>query len=173
MALGNPPKQEILLPVKGWFIVFSLAIALLLNLLPLQGFVLVLRPDFVALTVLYWSINQPQRAGMGTAFGMGMLMDVANASLFGQHALAYSVMAFIALVLHRQVRMFSLRQQAPQAGLMLLAAQLVILLTGLLAGASFPSWLIFLASITGALLWPLLSALLRLPQRPKPDPDAL
>jgi len=104
---------------------------------------------------------------------MGMLMDVANASLFGQHALAYSVMAFIALVLHRQVRMFSLRQQAPQAGLMLLAAQLVILLTGLLAGANFPGWLFFLASITGALLWPLLSALLRLPQRPKPDPDAL
>lgn len=173
MAFANLAKQEILLPVKGGFIVFSLATALLLNLLPLQGLMLALRPDFVALTVLYWGINQPQRVGMGTAFGMGMLMDVGNASLFGQHALAYSVMAFIALVLHRQVRVFSLRQQAPQAGLMLLAAQLVILLTGLLAGANFPGWLFFLSSVTGALLWPLLSALLRIPQRPKPDPDAL
>lgn len=173
MAFVNSPKQEILLHVKNRFIALSLAVALLLNLLPLQGIVLMLRPDFVALVVLYWSINQPQRIGMSVAFAMGLLMDVGNASIFGQHALAYSVMAFIALLLHRRLRIFSLRKQAPQAGLLLFSAQLVILLTGVLAGANFPGWDFFLASVTGALLWPLLPAFLRTSRRQKSDSNGL
>lgn len=173
MAFANYPKQEILLPVKGSFIIFSLIMALLLNLLPLKGVVLTLWPDFIALVVLYWCINQPQRVGMSTAFGMGLLMDVSNASTFGQHALAYSIMAFAALVLHRRLRVFGLLKQAPQIGLMLLIGQSVILLTGLLDGSHFPGWDFFLASATGTLLWPLLSSLLRISQRSKSDSDAL
>ena len=173
MAFVNSPTQEILSHVRSRFIVLSLAVALLLNLLPLQDVALLLRPDFVALMVLYWSINQPQRVGMSVAFAMGLLMDVGDASIFGQHALAYSVMAFIALLLHRRLRIFSLRKQVPQVGLLLLSAQLVMLLTGLLTGASLPGWDFFLASASGALLWPLLPALLKMPQRRKPDPDAL
>ena len=173
LAFVNFTAQEIVSHVRSWFIVFSLAVALLLNLLPLQGVTLLLRPDFVALMVLYWSINQPQRVGMSVAFTMGLLMDVGDASIFGQHALAYSVMAFIGLLLHRRLRIFSLHKQAPQVGLLLLSAQLIMLLTGLLAGANFPGWDFFLASVSGALLWPLLPALVKMPQRRKPDPDAL
>ena len=102
MAFVNYPRQEILLPVKGSFIALSLFMALLLNLLPLKGIVLSLWPDFIALVMLYWCINQPQRAGISIAFGMGLLMDIGNASTFGQHALAYSIMAFIALLFHRR-----------------------------------------------------------------------
>jgi len=170
---NNPPKQEILLPAKIGVILLSLTLALIFNLLPFSGTALLLRPDFVALGLLYWSINQPQKIGMGAAFVFGLLMDVANASVLGQHALAYSVMTFAALLFHRRMRMFGLRQQAAQAGLLLLVAQCVMLLTGLLAGASFPGLGYFLASATGALVWPPLSLLLRLPQHPKIDPDAL
>jgi rod shape-determining protein MreD len=173
LAFVNSPTREVLLHVRNRFIVFSLAVALLLNLLPLQDVALLLRPDFVALVVLYWSINQPQRVGMSVAFAMGLLMDVGDASILGQHALAYSVMAFIALLLHRRLRIFGLHKQAPQVGLLLLSAQLVMLLTGLLAGANLPGWDFFLASVSGTLLWPLLPALLKMPQRRKPDPDAL
>lgn len=173
MAFVNFTAQEIVSHVRGWFIVFSLAVALLLNLLPLQGVALLLRPDFVALMVLYWSINQPQRVGMSVAFTIGLLMDVGDASIFGQHALAYSVMAFIGLLLHRRLRIFSLHKQVPQVGLLLLSAQLIMLLTGLLAGANFPGWDFFLASVSGALLWPLLPTLVKMRQRRKPDPDAL
>jgi len=148
-------------------------VALLLNLLPLQGIVLTLRPDFVALVLLYWSINQPQRVGMSAAFGMGLLMDVGNSSMLGQHALAYSVMIFLALLMRRRLRIFGLLEQAPQIGLMLLAAQFITLLTELLNRAHFPGWYFFLASITGALLWPLISSLLKIPHSPKYDPNAL
>ncbi|SCY54386.1 rod shape-determining protein MreD [Nitrosospira sp. Nl5] len=173
MAFANYPKQEILLPVKGSFIVLSLIMALFLNLLPLKGVVLSLWPDFVALVVLYWCINQPQRVGMSTAFAMGLLMDIGNASTFGQHALAYVIMAFAALVFHRRLLVFGFLKQAPQIGLMLLIGQSVLLLTGLLDGSHFPGWNFFFASATGTLLWPLLSSLLRIPQRPRSDSDAL
>jgi len=166
-------EEEILLPAKGWFIILSFMVALFLNLLPLQGTALTLRPDFVALVLLYWSINLPQRVGMSAAFCMGLLMDVGIGSMFGQHALAYSVMIFIALLLRRRIHIFGLLKQAPQIGLMLLAAQFITLLTEFLNRAHFPGWYFFLASITGVVLWPLLCSLLKIPHSPKYDPDAL
>ncbi|SEL03465.1 rod shape-determining protein MreD [Nitrosovibrio tenuis] len=172
MAFVNYPRQEILLPAKGSFIAFSLFFALLLNLLPLKGVALSLWPDFVALVALYWCINQPQRAGISMAFGMGLLMDIGDASALGQHALAYSIMAFIALIFQRRLSIFGLLKQAPQIGLILLTGQFVILLAGLLAGSDFPGWDFFLISVIGMLLWPLVSSLLGIPQKPRSDSDA-
>ena len=172
MAFADHPKQEILLPVKGSFIVFSLMVALLLNLIPLKGMALVFWPDFVALAVLYWCISQPQRVGIGMAFGMGLLMDLGDASAFGQHALAYSIMAFGALVFHRRLSNFSPFKQAPQVGLILFSGQVIILLGGLLDGSPFPGWDFFLTSVSGILLWPFLSSVLRAPQKPRSVSDA-
>ena len=172
MAFVNYPRQEILLPAKDSFIALSLFIALLLNLLPLKGIALSLWPDFVALVTLYWCINQPQRAGIGMAFGMGLFMDIGEASTLGQHALAYSIMAFIALIFQRRLSVFELLKQAPQIGLILFAGQFVILLTGLLGGSHFPGWDFFLISVIGMLLWPVVSSLLRVPQKPRSDSDA-
>ncbi|HEX8873578.1 MAG TPA: rod shape-determining protein MreD [Nitrosospira sp.] len=172
MAFVNHPRQEILLPAKGSVIVFSLFFALLLNLLPLKSALASLWPDFIALVVLYWCINQPQRAGISMAFGMGLLMDIGEASALGQHALAYSIMAFAALVFQRRLSVFGLLNQAPQIGLILFTGQLVILLTELLAGSQFPGWDFFLTSVIGMVLWPLISSLLRMPQKPRSDPDA-
>ncbi|HKX54172.1 MAG TPA: rod shape-determining protein MreD [Nitrosospira sp.] len=172
MSLANSPRHEILLPVKGWFIMLSLIIALLLNLVPLTGAARTLQPDFVALVMLYWFINEPQRVGISMAFWMGLFMDLGNASTFGQHALGYSVMAFMALVFHHRVGIFDGYKQSPQIGLVLLSGQIVILLAGLFAGSPFPGWNFFLGSIVGMLLWPLLSAILRVPQKPWSASDA-
>lgn len=165
MTLANLPRHEILMPVKGWFIMLSLIVALLLNLVPLTGTARTLQPDFVALVMLYWYVNEPQRVGISMAFWMGLLMDLSNASTFGQHALGYSVMAFMALVFNRRVGIFDGYKQAPQIGLVLLSGQIVTLLAALFAGSPFPGWNFFLGSIVGMLLWPLLSAILRAPQK--------
>lgn len=166
LAFADHPKQEILLPVKGSFIVLSLVAALLLNLLPLSPGALAARPDFVALVLLYWCINQPQRIGMSVAFFLGLLMDISNASTLGENALAYSIMAFSALLFHRRLLFFNPLAQAPQIGLILLLGQCARLLAGLLGGSHFPGWGFFLATITGIILWPLLFSLLRMPQKP-------
>ena len=163
--------DEILLPVKPAFIVFSLVAAALLNLLPWSGWALWFRPDFVALVLLYWCIEQPRRVGFMSAFVLGLLMDVGEGALFGQHALAYTLLAFAGIVLHRRVRMFTLTPQIVHVIPLLLLNDVIILAVRSLAGADFPGYRYFVGSFVGGALWPLISVLLKLPQRPKADPD--
>lgn len=164
-------RHEILLPVKPGFIVGTLAFALLLNMMPWEGFFFWVRPDFVALAVLYWVIEQPRRVGFTAAFSLGLLMDVAEGTLLGQHALSYSILAFAGIALNRRVRMFGLSAQVAHVLPLLLLNDLIVLGIRLLAGAEFPGYRYFLGSVIAALLWPLLSVLLKLPQRPRGDPD--
>ena len=163
--------QEILLPVKPAFIVFTLIAALLVNLLPWSGWLLAIKPDFVALTVLYWCIQQPRKVGFAAAWLLGLMMDVADGSLFGQHALAYSVLAFAGIVLHRRVLMFTMQDQILHVIPLLLANDLIVLAIRKLAGAEFPGFSYFVGSFVAGALWPALCSLLKLPQIPKPDPD--
>ncbi len=171
MAAGSMAHQELLLPVKPGFIVFTLVAALLCNLLPWSGWAMWLAPDFVALTVLYWCIHEPRKIGFLTAWCLGLLMDIADGSLFGQHALAYIILAYAGMVLHRRVQRFSMAPQVLHVVLLLLFTSLVVLLVRALAGADFPGYAYFLGCFTGAALWPALTLLLKLPQRPRPDPD--
>ncbi len=164
-------RHEILLPVKPGFIAFTLIAALLLNLLPWSGDWLWVKPDFVALVVLYWCVEQPRRLGFAVPWLLGLLMDVADGTLFGQHALSYTILAYAGIVLHRRVQMFNMRQQVLHVVPLLLLAQAVALLVRLVAGADFPGLAYFAASLTGAALWPVMGHVLKLPQRPRLDPD--
>lgn len=165
--------QDVHVPADNWYVAISLAIALILNFLPLQGNVLTLRPDFVAITIAYWSINQPHKMGMSVAFGMGLMMDVGNASILGQHTLAYCVTVYLTLIFGRRLRLFSLIQQAPQIGLILFIMQMVIVLVAITNNSNLPGWQYFLATVTGALLWVPISLLLSTPLKQKPDHNAL
>ncbi|MEW6163647.1 MAG: rod shape-determining protein MreD [Pseudomonadota bacterium] len=155
-------SRRILLPASGWFIYLSLTTAVALNMIPfgrLPGI-----PDWFALTLVFWCIHQPLRVGMGAGFVFGVVMDVANGSVMGQHALAYVLLAFAACGLSRRVLWFPLAQQALHVLPLLLGTQLVMLLARLLGGAEFPGVLYFLSSIVATLLWHPLSYVLLLPQ---------
>lgn len=171
MELGS--KQEILLPVKPGFIAFSLFSGFLLDLIPVEGFMRWIYPDFVAMILLYWCIHQSSRIGIGAAWVFGILVDVADGTLLGEHALAYSLMAFIALNLRRRVGMLSIDYQFTHVIMILVVMQAVVALTGFLAKGIFPGWAFFLGSLTAGILWPLLAYLLKLPQKPKTDPDRI
>jgi rod shape-determining protein MreD len=155
-------SRRILLPVRNWFIFLTLTLALFLNLVPLGRFPIV--PDWVALVLTFWCIHQPLKASMGAAFVLGLIMDVADASIMGQHALAYVVLAFAANGLSRRILWFPLVQQALHVLPLLLGAQIVMLAVRLVAGAEFPGVLWFAGSLLGALLWHPLTYLLLLPQ---------
>lgn len=103
--------RELLRPVRKRWIALSLALALVVELLPLSGPAR-LTPDFVALLVLYWNINQPSRFGIGLSFLVGLIGDFFSAGLIGQHALAYTVISYLVLLRQRQIAMYSLGQQA-------------------------------------------------------------
>jgi rod shape-determining protein MreD len=170
MAASRPAPQEILLPVKPGYIALTLAAALLLNLLPWSGYWAWIKPDFVALVVLYWCIEQPRKMGFIAAWLVGLFMDVADGTLFGQHALAYTILAYAGIVLHRRVRMFAITPQALHVIPLFLMNDLIILGVRMLGGADFPGWHYFIGSFVAGALWPPLASLLRIPLRPKPDP---
>lgn len=171
MALRTPQTEEILLPVKPGHISATLIVALLINLLPWSGAVAMAKPDFVALTLLYWYTYEPRRIGFTSAWILGLVMDVADASLFGQHALAYTLLAYMAIVLHRRVQRFALGAQILHTVAMLALPLIVMLVVRLASGAEFPGFLYFAACLTGAAFWPLIAFLLPLPQRTSSDPD--
>ncbi len=156
-------RQQILLPVRLSTIVVSFVAALLLNFLPWQNVALV--PDFVALTLAFWCVRQPGLVGLGVAWVLGLLTDVGNGVLLGQHALSYSVLAFCAVTLSRRILWFGLWGQTMHIAALLLLAQAVGTVVRLAAGAEFPGWAIAIGPLIGALLWPVVSLLLLAPQR--------
>ena len=165
--LVTAPPEEILLPVRPWFIVVTLGIALLANLLPLSGVALALRPDFVALVLLYWCIREPRFVGVGIAWCIGLLMDVGDATLFGQHALAYAFLAYAAEFFRRRVLRFPLWQQAAQVAALLGLCAALVLLVRFVGGAPVPRWTYAVPPLVGALLWPVVTLVLQWPQRPQ------
>lgn len=161
--------QYLLRPVNPLFIWTSIAVAFLLNLLPwgrLPGV-----PDFLALALVFWNVHQPRRVGMAAAFVSGLLMDVHDASLFGEHALAYTLLSYGAITLHRRILWFPLLPQILYVAPLLLVAQAVIMLLRLWVGGLFPGWWHFLDAVVGGLLWPLAHWLLLAPQRRPIDRD--
>jgi rod shape-determining protein MreD len=157
--------EDIILPPRPWFVVLTLVFAFVANLMPLSGWALALRPDFFAVVLLYWAIHQPRWMGIGVAWLCGLLTDVVEANLFGQHALAYAILGFSAEYFHRRVLRFPLWQQSLHVLGLLIAAQGVVIVLRLMSGASVPSATLLLSSVTSVLLWPPLSALLQWPQR--------
>ncbi len=165
--------RQILLPASPAFIWLSLLAALLCNML--QSFWLgdwsSWTPDYVTLVLAFWSIHQPQRIGIGVAFFLGLLMDVHQATLLGQHAFAYPLLSFSALTLHRRVLWFKISDQAIQLFPLFVGCRVVELLLRMVFGDAWPGWLFILSPLTEVLLWPIVSALLLFPQRRSPDPD--
>jgi rod shape-determining protein MreD len=155
--------QTILLPVRTSTVVASFAGALVLAFLPWPD--LALTPDFVALVIAFWCVHQPRRVGVGTAWALGLLVDAGNGVLLGQHALAYSVLAFAALALSRRILWFDLWGQMLHVVLLLAGAQAVALGVRLAAGDEFPGWSLAAGPAIATLLWPLVTWLLLLPQR--------
>ena len=159
----------ILLPVIPLFIAVTLICAFLLNLLPWGGLTGV--PDFVALVLIFWSVHQPRKVGIGVAFVMGLLMDVHNASLLGENALAYTLLSYFAIMIHRRMLWFRPLTQALHVLPLLVMMQVVQMLIQALVSGKFPGWYYFASSLVSAALWPLVTWMLLAPQRRAIDRD--
>ncbi|MCG2595835.1 rod shape-determining protein MreD [Ramlibacter sp. XY19] len=163
------PGQALLLPANPLFIWFSLIFAMMLNMLPVGR--LPWMPDFLAVGLVFWSVHQPRRIGVVAAFLFGLAIDVHQASLLGQHALAYTTLSFFAITIHRRLLWFKVPSQAVQVLPLFVAAHAIEVAIRLLAGGAYPGPTLLLAPVLEAALWPVVSVLLLLPQRRAPDPD--
>ena len=162
-------SDQLLLPVNPWFIALTLVAAMLLEMLPLGRHPAA--PDLLALVLVFWNVHQPRRVSVGLAFVVGLVMDVHQAAVLGQHALAYTILSFLAVTAHRRVLWFSLRAQALHVLPIFVAGPAASLFARLIAGGMFPGWWLLAAPLLEAALWPGVVKLLLAPQRRAPNPD--
>jgi len=145
-----------------YFVIFSsLLVALILMILPLPETVQIYRPHWVALMLIYWSMAIPERVGLWFAFFSGIMVDVSQGTLLGQHALALIIIVYINLNFYQRIRVMSLAQQAMYVFGLLVMSQVVIVWIEGIMGRPAPILAFFAAPFVGMLIWPWIFVILR------------
>ncbi len=138
---------------RSWLLPVSVVLALLLGLLPMPLALQPFRPDWLALVVAYWVMEDPDRAGLGFVFAMGLLGDIAFGGILGEQALRLVVMAFILQRFRSQLRFFPLAQQSLAIGGLLLNDRVVSAAVHLMLDEPQLPWSYWWAPLVGMLLW--------------------
>lgn len=141
--------------------ILSLLVALFLSILPMPSATEELRPQWVALTLIFWTLTLPDRVGVFWAFGAGLVLDVVTGTLLGHHALGLSVVAYLVIKLHQRVRIYPLWQQTLFVWVLLLVERLLSLWVLGATGQPTPSLIYWAPTFLGLILWPWLSVVLR------------
>jgi len=138
----------------------SALVALILTVLPLPSWLNVLRPAFLVLTVLYWSVNSPRTGGIAFGFFAGLVLDVFQGPVLGEHALALALVTYIAVREHQRIRSKPAFQQALIVGAALAVYEFVLFAIDGWTGHPVTSPLRWVHVVTGALIWPPAAAML-------------
>lgn len=148
--------------MHSWFAIFiTVMMALVLTFLPMPEWTIWLRPAWVLLVLIYWSITMPHRVGVGVAFGIGLLVDLLHGTLLGEHALAFVVVIYFVSRMYIRIRMYPLLQQGLSILVFVLLYQFILYCIQGFIGELPDSHLYWLSSITSMLLWPWLFILMR------------
>ena len=145
-----------------YFVIFlSLLTGLILMIMPLPETVQIYRPHWVALMLIYWSMAIPERVGLWFALFSGIMVDVSQGTLLGQHALALIIIVYINLSFYQRIRVMSLAQQAMYVFGLLVMGQVVIVWVEGIMGRPTPILAFFAAPFVGMLIWPWIFVILR------------
>lgn len=132
----------------------SLGAGLLLTVVALPPALLPFKPFWLALLVIYWSLEAPGRMGLRGAFLLGLAGDLLAGSLIGEQALRLTVLAFIVLRLRARMRFFPMLQQALVVLALLFNDRVVMLMVRAFQGVPAPDWTFWIAPLAGTVLWP-------------------
>lgn len=146
---------------NGWVIIVTIIIAFILSILPLPELAVLFRPDWVALVVIYWCLAVPERMGIGLSWLVGLLLDVLQGTLLGQHAFSFTLIAYVSLRFHLQIRVYPLAQQALIVLLLLILLRLPTLWVFGITNQSTIELEYWLPVFIGAFLWPWIFIILR------------
>ncbi len=154
MAASNTQKMILVIG-------FSFIVALLLSIFPIPTWTIWFRPEWVLLVMIYWVVALPQRIGIGIAWCMGIFVDVLNGTILGEHALAFIIIAYLAMKSYRQFRLSPWWQQMISVCIFVGIYQLIIFVLQGITGHAPKTVLYWLPSITSMLLWPWIYVVLR------------
>ena len=137
-----------------WLFAGSLAFAFFLQLLPLPQALLPLKPFWLALVLIYWAIEAPERVGLGFAFLLGIAGDVLTGELLGEQSLRLIILAFIVLRFRSRLRFFPMWQQALAVLALLLNDRVVQIMVRGFSGEPMPGAAFWMAPFIGMIAWP-------------------
>jgi rod shape-determining protein MreD len=142
-----------------YWLPLSLLLALLLGLLPLPDLIVPLRPYWLGLVLIYWLLETPDRVGMGMAFVVGLLGDLAFGTLIGEQALRLVVIAFIVQRFRARLRFFPLSQQSAAVFALMLNDRVIAAGVRMALGEGMPRWPFWISPLVALALWPWLALL--------------
>lgn len=140
------------LPVIGCIVA-----ALMLAIAPMPDWATPFRPDWVALTLIYWAMMLPRTYSVGTAWIVGIILDVAHGTLLGQHAIALCFVVYVTVKIHLQLRVFPVSQMTATVFAILAFYQFILFWINGVAGVQAPAISYWGPVLTGALIWPVLT----------------
>jgi rod shape-determining protein MreD len=145
----SPDRASRRLPVIVTFV-----LGLMLALMPLPDLLRPFRPDWLALLVIFWAMQLPRTWSVGTAWVIGIVLDVSYGTLLGQHALALCLVAFVTVRFHLLMRVFPLSQLTFTVFALLALYQFVLFWINGVSGISAPAATYWGPVIVGTLVWP-------------------
>jgi len=141
-------------------LLLSAVVALILTVLPLPRWLDVVRPAFLVLSVIYWSVNAPRAGGLAIGFFAGLMLDVFQGPVLGEHALALSLITYIAVREHQRIRSKPAIQQAMIVFAALVVYEVVLFMIDGWTGHPVTSPVRWVHTLSGALIWPPAAAIL-------------
>jgi len=132
----------------------GISLGFILQVVPLPAVLALFRPSFAVLMVIFWSISSPTLGGIGLGFAVGLALDAYLGVVLGQHALATSLIAYVAIRQHLIIRNKPMFEQALYVGGLLLLWELVILAINGWTGHAVNGWIRLLPVVVGTVLWP-------------------
>lgn len=142
-------------------IILTIVVAMCLRIAPWPGFLTTMNPDWVLLTLIYWALAVPERAGIFNAWTVGLLTDVLTGRVFGQYALTYTLVIYCCLMLHKRLRQFPLPQQGLFIFFCLLFSQVLMFWLKNIQQPAQMQASFWLPVFTGTFCWPLVYTALR------------
>ncbi len=139
-------------------VIVTITIALMLMVLPLPDWARPFRPDWLTMVLIYWAMMLPRTWSVGSAWIIGIVLDVAQGTILGQHALALCFIVFVTVKFHLLIRVFPISQMAATVFALLALYQFLLFWINGVAGIAVPSVGYWGPVITGTLLWPIVSA---------------
>ena len=141
-------------------VIVTIILAIMLTVMPLPGWAEPFRPDWVALTLIYWAMMMPRTWSVGSAWMVGIVVDVAQGTILGQHALALCFVVFVTVRFHLLMRVFPMQQLTATVFALLALYQFILFWINGVAGIEVALVNYWGPVITGTLFWPVVMTLL-------------
>ncbi len=136
------------------YITITLLIGLILILLPFP-FQTVM-PNFLLLIALSWIARKPNVIGVGIAWFLGIITDLAQGSPLGMHALIYTVIAYCLMKFLPRFGALPVWQQSMIIFVLVMFNSALQYWMMSLEGITPLSWTYWLPALSSMMVWPLI-----------------